>query len=118
MYYKVEDWNVTYFKQFPVNDTMTIAVTVLTATDSASWDRLKGTFGKSGLQHPASREHVTFWCAPKNNYTQPMKSDALENDIVVLSEYHQTIEVFHLEDMQQITVLMGRLLNKIKVARY
>ena len=44
-YHKVEGVQATYIKNYPVNDTLTIGVTLLEATDSAGWERLMERFG-------------------------------------------------------------------------
>ncbi len=44
-YKDVEGIRASYVKDFRVNDTMTVAVTLLEATDSAGWERLMERFG-------------------------------------------------------------------------
>ncbi len=44
-YKDVEGIRASYVKDFRVNDTLTIAVTLLEATDSAGWERLMERFG-------------------------------------------------------------------------
>ena len=39
-YHKVEGVRATYIKNYPLNDTLTIGVTLLEATDSAGWEWL------------------------------------------------------------------------------
>ena len=43
-YHKVDGVEATYIKDFRVNDTLTIAVTLLQATDSAGWESLLQAF--------------------------------------------------------------------------
>ena len=44
-YKDVEGIRASYVKDFRVNDTLTVAVTLLEATDSAGWERLMERFG-------------------------------------------------------------------------
>jgi hypothetical protein len=44
-YCEVEGIRASYVKDYPVNDTLTVAVTLLEATDSAGWERLMERFG-------------------------------------------------------------------------
>ena len=44
-YHKMEGVRATYVKDYPVNDTLTVGVTLLEATDSAGWERLMERFG-------------------------------------------------------------------------
>ncbi len=46
-YHKVEGVRATYVKNYPVNDTLTIGVTLLEATDSAGWEYLLQKFNAS-----------------------------------------------------------------------
>ncbi len=46
-YHKVEGVRATYIKNYPVNDTLTIGVTLLEATDSAGWEYLLQKFNAS-----------------------------------------------------------------------
>ena len=46
-YHKVEGVRASYIKNFPLNDTLTIGVTLLEATDSAGWELLVEKFSVS-----------------------------------------------------------------------
>ena len=69
-YSRVEGVRATYIKDFPLNDTLTVAVTLLEATDSAGWKYLLQKFNIS-QEMQTVLEQVDFgvmsWNSPKGN---------------------------------------------------
>lgn len=112
-YHKTDGIDGVYIKAYSLNDSVSVPVTVLIAKDSATWMALKADFGKSDLHQKNSHNVITTWMAPKDHYDQPMDSILLNNDILVLSEYWKTIEVFHIQCNEQHKALMKKILYKI-----
>ena len=61
-YHKVEGVRATYIKNFPLNDTLTVGVTLLEATDSAGWE----------------------WLLQKFNITQEMQTSFKQADVDII----------------------------------
>ena len=71
-YKDVEGIKASYVKNFPLNDTLTIGVTLLEATDSAGWEVLQRDFELIPLPPEAlaffDTNSVNLWLASKNDY--------------------------------------------------
>lgn len=102
-YRDVEGIDASFIKGFPLNDTVTVDVTCLTARDTATWRWLRGRFG---FGHPAfgsiEKGNVFFRMAPKGRYDQPADlADKVRNDEIIGYGYKRTIEILHITDVRQ-----------------
>lgn len=116
-YHKKKGIQASYIDAFPIDDTLTVAVTVLHATDSDAWNQLTTYFNISispeAEKYAARGDPVvsSFLC-PKGKYSQPLDTvDLANNDYIVSTMHNQTVCVFHLEHENQIDAI---LLYKIK----
>ena len=69
-YHKVEGVQATYIKNYPVNDTLTIGVTLLEATDSAGWEYLKQAFNISQEMQTMFKQacmDIIDWQSPRDH---------------------------------------------------
>lgn len=99
--------DATFLRNFPLNDTLKVDVTLLQATDSAGWERLKEEFGMPEL--PES--YVNLACKDKDlvityiassDYKSAYKGMGVEEDDMIAGAYKKKqISVFHLENEQQ-----------------
>ena len=110
-YHKVEGVQATYIKNYPVNDTLTIGVTLLEATDSAGWEYLKQAFAISTEMVRAAEKIPSFdvWIRqtlkdhPEIRYDEndDSSSDTKEVEIVAISISKQEICVLHTQNEQE-----------------
>ncbi len=107
-YHKVEGVQATYIKNYPVNDTLTIGVTLLEATDSAGWEYLLQAFNIPQEMIEMEEIDVWTWQALRNHPEK--KYNSIENDsqveqseleIVSISMKNQEICVFHTQNEQE-----------------
>lgn len=91
----------TYLKDYPLDDTTTIAVTLLQAQDSNVWKELY--FQILSLDNPDERNptNIAFKLFPSKNQTQSIGNELSGKDLAVFSKDNLTISFFHLETMQQ-----------------
>lgn len=102
------DIQATFVKDFHVNDSVALDVTLLTATDSAGWETLKKDFNVHELDEHTQRkidcgiDIVTMRLAPKKDPTLPMDTtDRLNNNAVAVSRLHHTVSVFQTNTMEE-----------------
>ncbi len=110
-YKDVEGIRASYVKDFRVNDTLTVAVTLLEATDSAGWEYLKQAFAISTEMVRAAEKIPSFdvWIRqtlkdhPEIRYDEndDSSSDTKEVEIVAISISKQEICVLHTQNEQE-----------------
>ena len=120
-YHKVEGVEAAYVKNFPINDTLTVAVTLLQAADSAGWAYLLQAFNIPADMVVAAKANPAFdiwvWKALRN---QPEKryeemeadrqrgEDEPEIEIVAISTKTQKISVFHTKNAQERSTIFNK----------
>ena len=98
---------VAHIEGFRVNDTLTLDVTVLQATDSAGWETLKKDFNIHGLAEierdlDRDLDIVSMRLAPKKDPSLPMDTtDRLNNNAVAVSRLHHTVSVFRTNTLEE-----------------
>ena len=107
-YKDVEGVRATYIKNFPLNDTLTVGVTLLEATDSAGWEYLLQAFNIPHELTEVEEIDVWTWQALRN---QPEEAyNSTDNDcqvgnseleIVSISTKNQEICVFHTQNEKE-----------------
>ncbi|MBR6291322.1 MAG: hypothetical protein IKR33_00825 [Bacteroidales bacterium] len=119
-YKDVPGVNAAYIKDYRVGDSVTVSVTLLEASDSASWAGLKQDFNvvdtlpmvvemiESGVLKKKMR------LAPKRDYRLPKDSVFSNNDLIVATYKSHTICIFHLDNREQSLALYGKQLDEIK----
>lgn len=106
-----------YIKNFHLDDSTAISVTILQATDSTGWARLVTDFLSSlptDIDNQPSDQEISIksFLRPKGRYIQPMDTtDILNNDYIIATQHNRTICVCHIESEEQINAI---LLFKIK----
>lgn len=105
------DIQATFVKDFHVNDSVALDVTLLTATDSLGWAVLRRDFSLPDevieVQEMTNKRSVNFFLAPKNNYSAPMDTtDICNNDLVTMCVKDRTVMVFDIKNRNQITAIM------------
>lgn len=100
--------SVTYIKDFPIDDTLTVDVTTLRALDNEGWDTLSVAFNV--LEPPeiiqkeidAGKDIVSVRLTPKAALGQPMDTtDLLKNNVIGISRKNHTICIFDTDTEEQ-----------------
>lgn len=98
-YVAVEGINATYIKDYKVNDTVFVDVTLLEAIDSTGWDILKKDFEVASLppelqQLVDNGEDLVFTkMIPKPK----IDTSDFPNDLLAISHLSHTLTVFHIK---------------------
>lgn len=110
-YAGTEGLDVAFVKDYRVNDTVFVGVTMLEARDTAIWNRLLKDFNiyiPDEMLPFIDSNSVYLKYAPRNNYTAPMDSIILNNDIIVFAYFKQTVLVFDIKDEKQSDAIINR----------
>lgn len=104
-YADMDGVDATFIKDYKVNDTVFVDVTLLVATTDSAWLLIQHDFN---LEIPPQEmigflghNFVEVWAAPKRDYSLPMDSVLLNNDLLAVSWSERRISVFSIETMQQ-----------------
>jgi hypothetical protein len=102
-----EGIKATYVKQYPVDDTTLVDVTLLQATTDSAWTLLSQDFGVKPLNNKIIERHgknaVSMRLAPKKDYSLPMDTTCrTNNDLLLISRAEQIICIFHVSSSWQI----------------
>ena len=110
--------SVTFIKDFPVNDTLAVAVTTFQALNSVGWETLKKEFHIISPSDIIQRkieqgiDRVSTRIVSKTDPTLPMDtSDLLNNNVVAISRLHRTVSVFYIKTEAEIDAIFYNQLN-------
>ena len=90
-----------YLRDYRLNDSVSVAVTLFRATDSAAWQQLCSDFAIKPIPEELKDFHkghsYSFRLAPKDCYTCP-KDNVLDNNVILgISHSDSTVSVFHVD---------------------
>ena len=108
----------TYIKSFPLNDTLTVGVTLLEATTDSGWARLQEGFGI--IPYPPEvlaiidTNAVETWFAPKDDLSKPMDSILTNNDIIAVHRNGRKVAIFEIVTEQQINSIFNYNVEHLK----
>ena len=91
----------SFIKDYPLDDTTTIDVTMLQAQDSIIWKNLYVQILKLNKPDIHNSAKVAFRIIPKENQTSQTDNELLNKNLAAFSKDDLTIAFFHLETMQQ-----------------
>ena len=101
-YADVDGVEASFIKDYKVNDSVFVDVTVLEATDSVGWQELRTDFKLSGIQKETSKrmgKNISYKYAPKKDYTKGTDTtNILNNDCVAIKYTDSTLCIFHYND--------------------
>jgi len=107
-----------FIKDYRINDTVKVNVTLLEAKTDSAWTVLQTDFNVPII--PEEYKHlinnynsVDSWLAPKDNYKSPMDTIAYRNDAIVVSRQKQIVSIFHLRKETPINDIFIHKLNEI-----
>lgn len=108
-YADVDGVDAAFLKDYKVNDTLAVDVTVLKATDSASWAMLQKDFNFKPPEPRAleflGEDAIFVKSAPKADYSLPKDPIKLNNDIISIYWKEQSIYIFHVQSLNQIKAI-------------
>ena len=116
-YKDVEGVRATYVKDYRVNDTLTVGVTLLEATDSVAWVNLLQDFNVSAdmLQYARTNPSFDVWVrsVSKDNPTKPLDPSTLRDsvtynlDLMAVSMVKREICIFHTLSRQETEAVLN-----------
>ena len=120
-YKDVPGVNAAYIKDYRVNDSVTVCVTLLEALDSTSWGSIKKEFKIVAFLDSVyvysnidlNETTKILRLAPKNDYNLPSDSIIANNDLIVTNFFYHTICIFHLENEKQYFAICKKQFNDI-----
>ena len=112
-YSQIEGIRATYIKDFRINDTLTIGVTLLEATDSEGWERLLKAFDASRDMQKRKTEagpgEFGVWVrmAPKGHPEKKVEHVSFSNseqmpELVAISFDSRIIGIFHTGNIEEL----------------
>jgi hypothetical protein len=91
----------TYLKDYPIDDSVTIDVTMLHAQDTNVWNNtVMKLFHVENPDEYIPRQ-ITFLLIPKNADGNPENKTLLDHDLIAGDKKELTIGLFHLENEKQ-----------------
>ena len=103
--------DATFIKDYKVNDSVHVNVTLLEAKTDSAWTILQTDFNVPIIPEEyrelvASSNSVDFWLASKDNPKDRTDTIISHNDIIVMSRQMQTICICHIENKRQSDAIM------------
>lgn len=97
-YENVEGIDVSFIKDFQVNDTVLVDVTILEARTDSAWNKLKKDFKvpvlPKDIEKLADLMSIDVWRSPRSNPYIPINKRSQDDYIVAASRPNKTICVF------------------------
>ena len=109
-YEKVEGIDVSFVKDYKVNDTVFVDVTLLEATDSVGWATLKKDFEVPPLTPNILRfmdngeDLICVKLIPKSTTTDTLLNSN-PNDVLAISHLNRTLTVFHVKNKEELNAV-------------
>lgn len=102
---------VSYLRSYPLNDSVSVGVTMLHAVTDTAWNLLTKDFGITSPPPEAlalmDSNSVVVRIAPKSDYSQRTDKTSLQrNDVIAIAFQRRLISVFHVENENQIIFLL------------
>ena len=108
-YADMDGIDATYIKGYKVNDSIFVDVTLIEATTDSAWNSLLKDFNiippPLEVIEITGEDCIDIWAAPKKDYSMPMDSLPLNNDLIAMSWTERRISVFSIETTQQLRSL-------------
>ena len=117
-YEGLEGIDAAYIKNYRVNDTLTLPVTLLEATTDSGGARLQEGFGI--IPYPPEvlaiidTNAVETWFAPKDDLSKPMDSILTNNDIIAVHRNGRKVAIFEIVTEQQINSIFNYNVEHLK----
>lgn len=103
-----------YIKDYPLDDSTTIAVTMLQAQDTNIWNNTVMKLFHIDDSNDYIPRQLTFRLIPKNADSLQKSENLLDNDLIAGDKRELTIGIFHLENEKQYDAIFETYFNKLK----
>lgn len=94
-----------YIQDFPVNDTLTVEVTLLEATTDSGWAKMQEDFNITPIPPEAlailDTNGVSIWDVPKRECSVQTTEDTIMKDLVVMQYFKRKLAVFNIVSNNQ-----------------
>ena len=121
-----EGIEASYVKQYPVDDTTLVDVTLLHATTDSAWEKLCIAFTPyefsdssdyiNKLVHDTSS--VTFWTVSKDDHhVKVIPATANDFDFIALTAKMNSICIFHTKNKEQLRAMMDKMITNILITK-
>lgn len=114
--------DATFLHDFRVSDTVAVDVTILQATDSAGWERLRRDFKIATIPPEAlpyiDTTTIAVKLAPKTNHALPQDSILLNKDYIVISRSRRNVLVFDIKEKEQLNAILFYKLQQLKERKH
>jgi len=96
----------SFVKDYSLNDSVAVDITLLQASTDSAWHRMKKDFGRElmdpKMESRLNKGQLLFYFAPKCDYTSKMDTaEKTNNDGILCSFTDKRICVFHINNMLQ-----------------
>lgn len=102
----------TYFKDYPINDTLSINVTLLQALDSTAWSTLRNDFNIAELDPPLQQlidcglDPLFTRLVDKDDYTQSVDATCPNSQLLAFSYKSQSVTLFHITNEKELHAVL------------
>lgn len=110
-----KDIGAAYIKDYRINDSVSVSITLLEAKTDSAWESLLKDFNTT----PPPKEFIghinnTSRLAPKKDYSLPKDSILLNNDFIHIAWLSHEFTIFHIESKEQAQALYSFQVRKAK----
>ena len=111
--------DVTFIRDFRVDDTVSVDVTLLQATEQDAWERMVAEMElaedtRAKIELSRGKKTIIVGFCPKGYLTRLPNPDVLNDDFMAVDWWEQTVAVFHITDPKQITAIISYHFDVIK----
>ena len=110
-YSEVEGIRASYLKDYRVNDTVTVGVTLLEAETDSGWVRLQEDFAIEPLPPEVlailDSNGVNMWKASMSDYSVSAEKDALEYYFIAMQYCRRRLSVFEIGSREQYEAIVN-----------
>lgn len=117
-YAGVENVKASFIKDYKVNDTVFVDVTLLEAIDSVGWNMVQHEFPIPKLEPPLKqvieqkKDLVISKLVERDNYSNPASPTSLDCEIMTFSYGSQIICIFHIKNLEERRAVLYHNLDK------
>ena len=106
--------DATFVRGFQVNDTVSVDVTLLQATDSTGWETLITDFQVTREFLTGKDDHIISRRAKKGHADKQMDPVLENNDLILVADGMRTVSIFHITDNNQIHSILYKHYKELK----
>ena len=106
--------DATFIRGFQVNDTVSVDVTLLQATDSAGWETLITDFKIVREFLTGNDKNIMVRRAKKGHTDRQMDSIPENNDLILVADGMHAISIFHITDKSQFVQIIMKHTQELK----